>query len=353
MKVGIVGYGGVGKSAVFSVLTGQEVSAHGHGERHLASVEVMDPRLDRLREVFQPRKFTRARFDVEDFPALPRGAGQGLGEKVAALREPDALLLVLGHFEAAHMVLADGLQDPEKQLGALEEDLMFLDLEALEKRVARLDERRKKGGGDRAAIERERDYVAELYRSVEENATLPAASEDRSLQQARRELGLFLDKPKVVVWNLGEDQELHGEETRRLLALRTHSIALCAPVELEIAQIEGQERQEFLQEYGLTEVASDRLTREAYQSLDLIAFFTVGPDEVRAWPVTRGSDAVTAAGKIHSDLARGFIRAEVTPYEQTLAATDAKTFKSTTQPDLKGKDHVVEDGDVLNIRFSV
>ena len=163
------------------------------------------------------------------------------------------------------------------------------------------------------------------------------------------ELKLFVAKPRIVVHNVAEEDLAGGPvDFDGALAVR-----LCAPVELEIAQIEGDDRTAFLAEYGLEEPASVRSTQLAYEALDLISFFTVGPDEVRAWPIPRGSDAVTAAGKIHSDLARGFIRAEVTPYDGVREATDAKSFKELGQQRLEGKEYVVQDGDVLNIRFSV
>src|SRR5262245_15212785 len=167
MKVGFLGYAGVGKTTLFSVLTGQEVAAHAPGERHLASVEVIDPRLDHLRDLWKPRKFTRARFEVEDFPPIPRESGSGRGERVASLREPDAILLVVGVFEEAAMQLPKELADPLAQRKALLEDLQFFDLEALEKRVGKTEERLKKGQGDRASQQKEVEHLKRIQAHVE------------------------------------------------------------------------------------------------------------------------------------------------------------------------------------------
>jgi ribosome-binding ATPase YchF (GTP1/OBG family) len=164
---------------------------------------------------------------------------------------------------------------------------------------------------------------------------------------------LFAAKPRVAVFNVAEDRLGAADEEPRLASPAGRSVVLCAPVEQEIAQLGEDERGEFLAGYGLETPASERLTRVAYEALDLISFFTVGADEVRAWPIARGSDAVTAAGKIHTDLARGFIRAEVVPYALVEESRDEREYKAAGHHELKGKDYMVQDGDILNIRFSV
>jgi ribosome-binding ATPase YchF (GTP1/OBG family) len=352
MKVGIVGFTGVGKTTLFTVLTGQQVATHAPSERHLATVDVVDPRLDRLRDCWKPKKFTRARFEVEDEPAVPRGDVPNRGERVAALRDPDVLLLVIGASEETQAQLPKELADPLAQQKALREELQLLDLEALEKRLGKNEERLKKGAGDRAAMLRDVEQMKRMQALVEKGGNLKELN-DPDATRLLLELKLFSDKPMVTVFNVGEaalgDQAL----VAKLHAAVRNSAVLSAPIEREIAQLEGADRAAFLAEYHLTEPAAPLLTRLAYQALDLISFFTMGEDEVRAWPIPRGSSAVAAAGKIHSDLARGFIRAEVIPFAHIAGAADLKQLKAQGRADLMGKEYVVQDGDVLNIRFSV
>ncbi len=351
MKVGIVGFAGVGRTTLFSVLTGHAVAIPKPGERHLGTVDVLDPRLDRLRDLWQPKKFTRARFEVEDEPALPRGDVAGRGERLTALRDPDVLLVVIGAFEEARMQLNE-LADPKAQWKAVQDDLLLFDLEALEKRTQKSEERVKKGAGDRAAMARDVEHLKKISEYVEAQRDLKPLH-DPDIERLLHELRLFHDKPKIAVFNVGEAQLSDAAAVAALKSLAPRSAVLCAPVEREIAELSGDDRAAFLAEYHLTEPAAPLLTRMAYEALDLISFFTMGEDEVRAWPLTRGSNAVTAAGRIHSDLARGFIRAEVIPYARVAAAHDLKELKHLGRADLVGKEHAVADGDILNIRFSV
>ncbi len=352
MKVGLLGYGGVGKTTLFTVLAGQEVAAGAPGERHLGSVEVIDPRLDHVRDLWKPRKFTRARFEVEDGPALPRGDVAGRGEKVAALREPDAFLLVIGGFEEAALQLGKELADPLAQRRALLDDLLLYDLEALERRHSKSRDRLKKGSGDRAALLREVEQLEKITAHLEAGKSPRELQQDGDVRKLIQELKLFLDRPLVTVFNVGE-AALSDAAAVAALKKTERSAVLCAPIEKEIAGLPVPDRAAFLAEYGLAEPASPLLTRLAYESLDLLSFFTMGPDEVRAWPIPRGSSALTAAGRIHSDLARGFIRAEVIPYAQVASATNERELKAASRAELMGKEYEVQDGDILNIRFSV
>jgi ribosome-binding ATPase YchF (GTP1/OBG family) len=352
MKVGILGYAGVGKTGLFTVLTGQEVAAHAPGGKHLATVDVLDPRLDHLRTLWNPRKFTRARFEVEDEPAVPRSDVSGRAERVAGLREPDAFLLVVGAYEEAGMALGKELADPVRQRQALLDDLLLLDLEALEKRTGKTEEKLKKGAGDRAAMAREVEHLKRISAHVEAGKS-PRELVDSDARRMLHELKLFLDRPIVTVFNVGEATLSDAAAVAKLRAAAPGCAVLTVPIEKEIAALDGADRAAFLSEYKLVEPAAALLTRLAYEALDLMSFFTMGPDEVRAWPITRGSSSVAAAGKIHSDLARGFIRAEVIPYAQIAAATNERELKSLSKEQLQGKEYVVQDGDILNIRFSV
>jgi ribosome-binding ATPase len=352
MKVGIVGYAGVGKTTLFTVLTGHEVAAHHAAEHHLATVEVVDPRLDRLRACWNPKKFTRARFDVEDEPALPRHDAPNRSEKIAALRDPDVLLLVVGACEDAVLQLPKEHAEPVAQRKALLEELHFFDLEALEKRIQKCEERLKKGAGDRGVMQRDVEQLKKIEAQIDKGGELRELN-DPEARRMLHELRLFSEKPIVTVFNVGEAALADEARVAELHRAVAKSAVLCVPIEKEIAQLEGTDRADFLREYHLVEPAAPLLTRLAYEALDLVSFFTMGEDEVRAWPIARGSNAVTAAGKIHSDLARGFIRAEVIPWKKVESATDLKQLKALGHADVMGKDYVVQDGDILNIRFSV
>jgi ribosome-binding ATPase YchF (GTP1/OBG family) len=352
MKVGIVGDAGVGKTTLFTVLTGQTVAVHHAAEHHLATVEVVDPRLDRLRKCWNPKKFTRARFDVEDEPAVPRADAPNRAERVAALRDPDVLLLVIGACEETVLQLPKELADPLAQRKALLEEFTLFDLEALEKRLQKCEERVKKGAGDRAVMQRDVEQLKKIEAQIEKGRDLRELN-DPEARRMLHELRLFTEKPIVTVFNVGEAALADTARVAQLHQSVAKSAVLCAPIEREIAQLEGTDRADFLREYHLSEPASPLLTRLAYEALDLVSFFTMGEDEVRAWPIARGSNAVTAAGRIHSDLARGFIRAEVISWKKVESATDLKQLKALGHADLMGKDYVVQDGDILNIRFSV
>ena len=352
MKVGLIGFAGVGKTTLFSALTGQVVETHSPGEKHVGQVEVVDRRLDHLREIFKPRKFTRTRFEVEDLPALPQGEVRGRGELLSSLREPEALILVVGAFEQARMTLNAALADPLVQLQSLRDDLLLLDLEIAEKRLARIEERFQKKPAERAGLEHERNYVAKVRQVLESGATDLPEPEDKEEQRICGEMRLFLQKPRVSVFNLDEgfDSAVAGVQK---MGETPFSAIVCATIEQEIAQIEGEDRAVFLQEFGLQEPVAERMSRLAYEALNLISFFTVGPDEVRAWPVKRDSSAVVAAGKIHTDLARGFIRAEVTSFDRIKDASDEREYKNLSKSELKGKEYEVQDGDIIEIRSGV
>ncbi len=351
MKVGVLGHRGVGKSTVFAALTGFDFDGAPGGRRR-AVADVADRRLDHLRSVFRPKRFTRARFEIEESPPLPEAETKGRGAIISDLREPDALLLVIGTFEQAKMVLGGSLQDAAAQLRSLHQDLLLLDMEAVEQRVDRLRSRMERGAGDRVQIVRELSVLDGVLGQLESESPLQLSG-DHDRLRVRAELRLFADKPLIPVFNVDETLDVSGAEAQAMLALADRAAVLCAPVEREISQIEGDDRRAFLDAYGLDDPASERLTRLAYDALDLISFFTVGEDEVRAWPIRRGSDAVAAAGRIHTDLARGFIRAEVTPYARVSSVANAGEFKRVGAAELKGKDYIVQDGDSVNIRFSV
>ncbi|HTE55168.1 MAG TPA: DUF933 domain-containing protein [Kofleriaceae bacterium] len=344
MKIGLVGYPGSGKSSVFSALTGQTVeTGYGSGGRaHLGVVKVPDERVDALAGLFRPRKTTYAEIAFSDV-----GGGHGDGIDRAALngmREMDALCQVLRAFPDA----VGDAGDPMRELAGLETETILADLELVEKRLARLLKER----GDARETELMKRLEAELG---SENAlrNVELSEADRRLISGYRFLS---QKPLLLVLNVPEAQasaappaELVEAATRRKLGL----VALSAQVEMDIAQMPPDDQKEFLASLGVTEPAVKRFVRAAFDLIDLVSMLTAGPDECRAWPIPRGSQAPRAAGKIHSDIERGFIRAEVVRWDDLIALGSEAKCRDVGKLRVEGKEYVVQDGDVVNFRFNV
>ncbi|MFO0985061.1 MAG: DUF933 domain-containing protein [Planctomycetota bacterium] len=353
MKIGIIGFGGTGKTTVFRALTGVSVPdgpAASLQHKNLGTVEVHDPRLAHLRSLFNPKKYTPARFEIVDFAGIPRESVKGKSELFESMRDADALLFVIGGFTGGAFEADAALADPRKQLASLADELQFSDLELLEKRRERLEAGLKKGSKNKEADEKLLALVKRCYEHLETHGTLHDFEKSRDDDKLFSGLKFLSEKPRIVLFNVAE-----ADLARRTAELDPGpgAFVMCAAIEAEIASLPPAERAEFLNSYGMQEPLARRVASAAFAALALISFFTVGEDEVRAWAIQRGDDAVTAAGKIHTDLARGFIRAEVVPYESVRAAQNQKDYKQLGRQDLKGKDYVVADGDIINIRFSV
>jgi len=350
VKIGIVGFAGTGKTTIFRALTGMDVAAGpatSLQQKNLGVVDVHDPRLEHLRRVYTPKKYTPARFDIVDYAGVPREVVRGKTEFMDSIRDADALLAVIGSFEGGPFA-GDALADTKRQLESFDEELQFSDLETIERRIERLQAQLKKGSKNKDQDERQIALMQRGQQHLEANGHLRAFEMSKDEQRLQSGLKFLTDKPRLVLFNVSEPDlgSLAGLASEQ-------TFVLSAALEAEIATLPEAERADFLKSYGLSEPLSRRAARSAFGALDLISFFTVGDDEVRAWAIARGDDAVTAAGKIHTDLARGFIRAEVVPYATVEAATNQKDYKQLAKQDLKGKEYVVCDGDIINIRFSV
>jgi GTP-binding protein YchF len=361
MKVAIIGLELAGKTTLFNALTrGQAAAGRAGrpGETHLAVVEVPDRRMDLLVRMFRPRKVAPASVEFVD------GAGAAGGPRFGAafladVRASDALVHVARAFENPAVPVSRP-PDPLRDARELEAELILADLDLVEKRLERLQAAQKgrPKGSASAASAVEADVVARMKEHLE--AELPARAFPRTPQEieATRHLQFLTDKPTVLVANINESDI--GQSPAALAPLREHAAAagtplldVCAEVEAEVAQLPPEEEQSFLEAMGVAESGRYRLIRTVYDLLGLQSFFTVGEDEVKAWTIHRGDNAVTAAGKIHSDLARGFIRAEVIPYEALAEAGDPQAACAAGKYRLEQKNYVVHDGDILNIRFSV
>ena len=345
MKIGLVGLQGCGKSTVFGALTGIAVET-GYGSRsgkaNLGAVKVSDPRVDALADIFAPKKTVYAETTFTDLS----GGSEGRIDRgvLNAMRNVDALCQVLRAFD-------DGSGDPPNPVGELEElatEMILADLEIAEQRVARLVKDR--------SNPTELDLLRRIQAQLEDEQPIRALELRPEERKAIAPFSFLTQKPLLLVLNVAEEAvsaeppaDITREAERRGLGL----IVLSAQVEMTIAQMVPDEQHEFLESMGLTAPARDRFIREAYGLLDLISMLTAGEDECRAWPAPRGSLAPQAAGKIHSDIERGFIRAEVVPWQDLIELGSEAKCREAGKLRVEGKRYVIQDGDVVNFRFNV
>jgi GTP-binding protein YchF len=346
MRVGLVGFAGSGKTTVFNAMTGLHAPVGFGGELRLGAVRVPDMRIDTLSKVFSPKKTTYAEISFCDVPGEHGAEKKGLSMKaLQQIRDQDALCLVLRDFLNP---AAEGDPDPLADLEAFALECSFADLAIIERRLDR-GQREKAPQHEMAAFEKMRTTL-EDGRPLRE---IPMTELDRS---SLRGYGFLTDKPLLVALN--RDESRAGDPmppalAARLTALTAAGLVLSASVEAEIAGLEPAEQMAFLEDLGLHESALARFIRAAYGLLELISFFTVGADEVRAWPIRRGTHARQAAGRIHSDLERGFIRAEVIPYDVFMQFGSEHAVKEAGRLHVEGKDYLVGDGDIMHVRFNV
>ena len=346
MKVGLVGFAGSGKTTVFNTLTGQDVPTGFGGELHLGTVKVPDERIDALSRIFKPKKTTYAEIVFSDIPGEHEAGSKSLSRKsLDKIRDQDVLCLVVRAF--ANPAL-ESAPNPVADLQAFLTECLLADLDIVERRLDRM----KKEKADPLVV-----AAFEMMKKALEHE-LPIRS--LTPQQLNREYlkgyGLLTDRPLLVALNRAEAeaaQPMPGEFASQLESQHAAGLVLSASVEAAIATMDADDQKAFLDDLGLTDSALARFIRTAYGLLDLISFFTVGEDEVRAWPIRRGTKARQAAGRIHSDLERGFIRAELMRYDDFMKYGSEHALRDAGHLKLEGKDYVVLDGDILNIRFNV
>jgi GTP-binding protein YchF len=347
MKAGLVGFPQTGKTTLFEALTGQPTAASGStrtAKSGLGVVRVPDARVARLSGVYRPRKTTYAEVVFVDTPrskATPSGLDAAMLQAVA---EADALVVVLRGFPD----LGGAAPNPERELQDFEAELILGDLGAVERRLERLAKTRD-SDREKAVLERclERLGAGSALRHLELSP---------EQEKAVSSFAFLSRRPLLVVLNTSEkdvEAPLPAGLTTLAHASGARLLAVCAAVEAEIARLPEVDQADFLASMGIGEPASARLIRSAYALLDYISFFTVGEDEVRAWTVRRGSLAPRAAGRVHSDIERGFIRAEVMSYDEFIEAGSEARMKSLGRFRVEGKDYVVQDGDIVNFRFNV
>jgi hypothetical protein len=342
MKAGLVGFPQSGKTTLFTAITALHKA--GVGQVHLGAIKVPDRRVDELAALYRPKKVTHAEMRFADLPG-PRGKALD-GESLRALADVDALCLVLRGFASADGAPAEAL----RELRDFEAELVLADLGLVERRLDRL---RKEQGGKGGL---EFNELVRLQGHLEAGKPLRMLKWTEAEQREMAHFSFVSRRPMLVVLNVAEADAaspMPPDLEAEVRASGTEGIALCAAMEAEIADLDPSEQPAFLASIGLREPARERFIRAAYHLLDLISFFTVGEDEVRAWTVHRGDKAPRAAGKIHSDLERGFIRAEVAHFDDFIATPGDAKARERAKMRLEGKEYVVRDGDILHIRAAV
>lgn len=366
MQTAIVGLAGCGKTTVFNTLTRGDAQTGGFGgmELHVGVVKVPDPRLDRLAEIFNPKKIVHAGVTYVDLPAAPASSEGHVGteelpaEHLARLRDADALLHVVRAWDDPHHPHPAGSVDAWRDLEQLDLELTIADLAVVDRRLERLRGQGRHGTpAERESNEREAVILDRLRVSLVDGRPIRDAGLDADESKAIRGFGFLTEKPVLVLLNLGEADLGRAPEIVAGIAARydhRHALvdALSARIEMELGQLEPDEAAVFAEELGITELSIDRVTALSYRLLGLISFLTAGPDEVRAWPVPDGSSAVDAAGAIHTDLAKGFIRAETVSYEDLVALGSMAEARKHGKLRSEGKTYRVRDGDVIEILFS-
>jgi ribosome-binding ATPase len=360
MELGIIGLPNSSKTTIFNALTRGDrptaATSSGKLEFHTAVVDVPDARVDALSALFKPRKTTYAKVTYTDIAGLDQGMAQkGLsGQLRHRISQMDAFIHVLRAFEDPSVSHPLGSLHPQRDLEVLEQEMILLDLLSAQSRMERIAEsiKRAKKGEERQALEAEQVLFERMQTALE--AETPLRDLDYTDEEANslRGFGFLTLKPVLVLVNSGEDLA-PPEKFVTYHHRHTVVMSLQGKLEMEIAQLDLDEATVFMEEFGIAEPALSRMIQASYDLVGLQSFFTVGEDEVRAWTVSKGVTAAEAAGAIHSDLARGFIRAEVVSYADLLAAGSMAEAKKAAALRLEGKDYLVKDGDILHVRFSL
>jgi GTP-binding protein YchF len=362
LSVGIVGLPNVGKSTIFNALTAAGAQSANYPfctiEPNVGIVPVIDPRLDKLAQLATSKETVYTDLKIVDIAGLVRGAskGEGLGNQfLANIRETEAILHVVRCFEDPNVIHVENSVDPERDIEIIETELLLSDLDALQKRIDRVSRLARAGQKDAQA---QMEAYTKAVQAVEKGTPLRAIEFTEEGHRHIDELNLITGKPVLFVANVAES-DLAGEsplvaKVREVAAAKKGEVVvICGELEAQISQLPPGERKDFLAEMGLPEAGLDVLVRSAYHLLALETFFTAGPKEARAWTIHRGSKAPQAAGKIHSDFERGFIRAETIAYADYISCGNEQAARAAGKMRSEGKEYVVQDGDVILFRFNV
>lgn len=353
MKFALIGPPQSGKSRLFTAITGQPADPAQMGVERRAAVKVPDARLDFLAGIYKPKKYTEATLEFIDVPGISLSDPHGQAEfrrYAADLRTCDGLVAVVRAFESGGVAPYRGRVDPKADLDELHTELLFADLEQVTKRIEKLEKSAAKPSKTQEVEKRELALMQRIRGLLEKEQPIGESVHNEEEQKLTTSFGFMMQKPLIVVVNVGEGDITKPAAFAHPTAAGT--IALSAEIEAEIAQLPAADRTAFLADLGLEAPAKNRLIRTCYEAVGLISFLTAGEEEVRAWTIRKDLSAVEAAGKIHSDIQRGFIRAETVAFADLKAAGDMKGAKAAGKVRLEGKSYVVQDGDVILFRHS-
>ena len=364
MKLGIVGLPNVGKSTLFNAITNAGAQSANYPfctiEPNVGVVAVPDKRLDKLAEMYDPDKYTPASIEFVDIAGLVKGAskGEGLGNKfLSNIRECDAIVHVVRCFENDDIIHVEGSIDPKRDIETINLELVLSDMEMLERRI---DKTKKMLKGDKK-YQKDIDLFERVMKALEAGKPARSVECDDDEKAVLSEVALLTNKPVIYAANMSDEDFSNGlesnqgyQEVKKIAAEENSGVLpICAQIEEEIVDMDKEEKEMFLADMGLEESGLDRLIKECYSLLGLISYLTAGKQEVRAWTIKKGTKAPQAAGKIHSDFERGFIRAEVIAYDDLIACGSMTAAKEKGLVRSEGKEYVMKDGDVVLFRFNV
>ena len=352
MKLGLIGLLQSGKSTLLSALSGKAVPPVGSVSIEQAVVSVPDERIEWLSKLYNPKKKAYATIECLDIPGFSfaeessRAAARKL---INQIRTVDMLVLVIRAFESSTVPAYNGKVDPQRDLLELKTEILLSDLELVANRVEKLEKEIKKPSKRQGQDKAELDLMLKFQAALEEEKPMSTVVQSEEELELIRSFGFLTLKPMMAVINIGEKQI--GQDIKLDTDMQT--ISLSAEIECELSQLDADSRVEFMKDLGITESAALKFVESCYSTLGLISFLTSGPDECRAWTIKKGTTAVDAAGKIHSDIKRGFIRAETISYADINALGEEKAVKAAGKARLEGKNYIVQDGDIINFRFNV
>ena len=356
MKVALIGLLQSGKSTILASLSGKAIPAIGSTSIEEVIVPVPDERFDWLTEQYKPKKTTHATVDCLDLPGFNftddhgRAAAKRL---IGQIKTVELLVLVVRAFEDPSVPPYRNTVDPARDLAELQTELLLADLELVTTRIGNLEKQVHKPTRAQARDKAELALQKKLQKAIESEQPISSVLETHTEREMIRSLGFLTLMPIVVAVNVGEDQLNEKFDFADLVGSSVPVVTICAKLEYELAQLDADSRAEFMVDLGIAESAASKFIRSCYSAFGLVSFLTVASNELRAWPITKGTAAVDAAGKIHTDLKRGFIRAETFSFDELQEYGSEKALKAAGKIRLEGKDYIIQDGDIINFRFNV